>query len=176
MLTKRYPVFLFLLMMICGHSLWAAQSMTELKEKELAPRLSLKDMEGVTHRLEDFRGKTVIINFWATWCPPCRAELPSMNRAWEKVKGDNVEMLAINVGEDDDTIFEFLGDYPIDFKVLLDQSGKIIQTWPVRGLPTTFVIDPKGRLVYRAIGGREWDSDSLLQKIRMLNAEKKSAH
>jgi peroxiredoxin len=176
MLIKNHPAFFFLLMMFCAHSLWATPSMTELKEKKLAPELSLKDMESVTHRLEDFRGKTVIINFWATWCPPCRAELPSMNRAWKKVKGDNIEMLAINVGEDEDTIFEFLGDYPIDFKVLLDQSGKIIQTWPVRGLPTTFVVDPKGRLVYRAIGGREWDSDSLLQKIRMLNVEKKPAH
>ena len=91
-----------------------------------------------------------------------------MNRAWEKVKDDNIVMLAINVGEDEDTIFSFLGDNPIDFTVLLDESGKMIKTWPVRGLPTTFVLDSEGRLVYQAIGGREWDSDSLLEKVRAL--------
>jgi len=147
--------------------------MKEFKEKKPAPNFTLQDMDGESHSLSDYQGKIVIINFWATWCPPCRAELPSMNRAWKKVKDDNIEMLAINVGEGEDTIFTFLGDNPIDFPVLLDETGDMIKTWPVRGLPTTFVLDSEGRLVYQAIGGREWDSDALLEKVRMLGTKEK---
>jgi len=91
-----------------------------------------------------------------------------MNRGWAKIKDQGIAMIAINVGEDEETIFSFMGDYPIDFQVLLDQSGQTIQRWPIKGLPTTFVIDPEGRLVYRAIGGREWDADELLDLVRKL--------
>jgi peroxiredoxin len=91
-----------------------------------------------------------------------------MNRAWEKVKDDGIEMIAINVGEDEDTIFAFSGEYPIDFTVLLDESGTGINQWPVKGLPTTFVIDPQGRIIYQAVGSREWDDDALLDKVREL--------
>jgi peroxiredoxin len=91
-----------------------------------------------------------------------------MNRAWEKIKNDGIEMLDINGGEDEDTIFAFSGEYPIDFTVLLDESGTEINKWPIKGLPTTFVIDPDGKIIYQAIGGREWDDDKLLDKVRAL--------
>jgi peroxiredoxin len=112
----------------------------------------------------------MIVNFWASWCPPCRRELPSMNRAWARFQPQGIMMLAINVGEDEDTIFPFMADYPIDFPVLLDRDGETIRRWPVRGLPTTFVIDPRGRIVYQAVGGREWDDRKLLDKVRNLKA------
>jgi len=152
-------------------TLFAEQTLTQLPDKPDAPDFSLADMDGEMHSLMSYRGKPVIINFWATWCPPCRAELPSMNRGWEKVKDEGIEMLAINVGEDEDTIFKFTADYPIDFQVLLDKSGDAINHWPINGLPTTFVIDPDGKLAYRAIGGREWDSDQLLDMVRSLKTE-----
>ena len=142
--------------------------LTTLNPATPAPDFTLTDMDGETHTLASYQGKPVIINFWATWCPPCRAELPSMNRAWKKIKDEGIEMLAVNVGESEDTIFAFMGDYPIDFTVLLDESGEIINNWPIRGLPTTFVLDKQGNLVYRAIGGREWDSDELLNIVRQL--------
>ncbi len=91
-----------------------------------------------------------------------------MNRAWKKVKDEGIHMLAVNVGEDEDTIFAFTGNYPIDFTVLLDESGEIINQWPIKGLPTTFVLDPEGRIAYRAIGGREWDDEKLLNIVRAL--------
>jgi thiol-disulfide isomerase/thioredoxin len=115
--------------------------------------------------LKDYRGKVVIVNFWATWCPPCRYELPSMERAYQRLKDKGVEMLAINVGEDADTIFTFTVDYPVTFPLLMDRDSKVINDYPVMGLPTTYVIDNKGRLVYRAIGTREWDDAALVQKI-----------
>lgn len=149
-------------------SIAAGQSLTPLNPPIAAPEFNLVDMNGKQHKLSDYRGKPVIVNFWATWCPPCREELPAMNRAWGEIKNQGIEMLAVNVGEDEDTIFSFMGDYPIDFTVLLDESGDIINEWPVKGVPTTFVVDPEGKLVYRAIGGREWDDDKLLDLVRAL--------
>ncbi|HHJ18585.1 MAG TPA: TlpA family protein disulfide reductase [Gammaproteobacteria bacterium] len=146
----------------------AEQSLTKLTPAVTAPGFTLADMDGKKHKLSDYRGRPVIINFWATWCPPCRAELPSMNKAWTKIKDQGIDMLAVNVGEDEDTIFAFMSDYPIDFTILLDESGDMITHWPVKGLPTTFVINPEGKLVYRAIGGREWDDDTLLNLVRNL--------
>ena len=144
------------------------QTLTPVPDKPPAPEFSLKDTEGETHRLSDYRGKAVILNFWATWCPPCREEMPSMQRAWEEVKDQGIIFLAIDIGEDEDTVFTFTADYPVDFPLLLDQSSSVIEQWPVMGLPTTFVIDPRGRIVYRAIGGREWDSPALLDRVRAL--------
>jgi len=156
-----------LLLLFCSR-LAAEQLLTRLTDQPEAPAFDLPDMDGEAHSLASYRGRPVIVNFWATWCPPCRAELPSMNRGWAKIKDQGIAMIAINVGEDEETIFSFMGDYPIDFQVLLDQSGQTIQRWPIKGLPTTFVIDPEGRLVYRAIGGREWDADELLDLVRKL--------
>jgi hypothetical protein len=77
-------------------------------------------------------------------------------------------MLAVNVGEDEDTIFVFTADYPADFPLLLDRSGEVIGQWPVKGLPTSYVIASDGTLAYRAIGGRVWDDEVLLEMIRRL--------
>lgn len=142
--------------------------LTALPDRPPAPDFELSDDSGEIYSLASFRGKPVIINFWATWCPPCREELPSMNRAWDKIKNEGIEMIAVNVGEDEDTIFSFMGEYPINFRVLLDQDAEVSSTWPIKGLPTTFVIDKEGRLAYRAIGGREWDDDKLLDMVRAL--------
>jgi len=153
---------------LTAHAVYADPLMTPLADKKPAVNFKLQDMDGKIHQLSDYKGQPVIINFWATWCPPCREELPSMNRGWAKIKSDGIAMIAINVGEDEDTVFTFTGDYPIDFTVLLDKSGDVINQWPIKGLPTTFVLDPQGRIVYRAIGGRQWDADELLNRVRAL--------
>lgn len=141
--------------------------LTKLNGKP-APELRLLDMDEKVHTLADYKGQPVIVNFWATWCPPCREEIPSMNRAWRKIKDEGIVMLAVNVGESSDEVFAFTGEYPIDFTVLLDQSGMMSTQWPIKGLPTTFVIDTEGNLVYQAIGGREWDADEILDVVRQL--------
>jgi peroxiredoxin len=91
-----------------------------------------------------------------------------MQRAWETIEREGIAMLAVNVGEDEDTIFAFTANYPVEFPLLMDRDSKVVQQWPVRGLPTTFVVDPQGRLAYRAIGGREWDDPQLLDQVRAL--------
>lgn len=128
-----------------------------------APDFILKDIDGNTHTLKSYRGKVVILNFWATWCPPCRDELPSMERAYQKLKDKGVVLLGIDVGEDSDTIFTFTADYPVNFPLLMDMDSTVIKSYPVVGLPTTYVIDRQGRLVYRAIGTRQWDAVNILK-------------
>lgn len=91
-----------------------------------------------------------------------------MQRAWERLQAEGILMFGINVGEDEDTIFRFSADYPVDFPLLLDVDSAVTGQWPVRGLPTTFVVDPAGRLAYQAIGSREWDAPDLMALVMAL--------
>jgi peroxiredoxin len=133
-----------------------------------APAFELTAADGSIVRFDDMRGKPVVVNFWATWCPPCRAEMPAMQRAWQQMKGEGILVVAINVGEDQETIEQFTSEVPVDFPLPMDTDSEVVQRWPVRGLPTTFVVDPEGRLVYRAEGERAWDSSEMLDLIRAL--------
>ena len=146
----------------------AGKGLTQLPDRPQAPDFVLADIDGNQYRLSDYRGQVVIVNFWATWCPPCRAEMPSMQRAWQQLEQEGILMLGINVGEDEDTIFQFTANYPVEFPLLMDQDSRVINQWPVRGLPTTFVVSPAGKITYRAIGGREWDDPDLLAMVRAL--------
>ncbi|MGD8743695.1 MAG: TlpA disulfide reductase family protein [Granulosicoccaceae bacterium] len=143
-----------------------------VKGQPAAPEFELKDIDDQLHRLVDYRGKVVIVNFWATWCPPCRFELPSMEKLWQATQDKDVVMLAINIGEDADTIFTFTSDYPVSFPLLMDRDSTVIQQYPVLGVPTTFVIDPQGRIVYRAVGTREWDDPAIIRAILALRKSK----
>ncbi len=149
----------------------AEEILTPLPNKPEAPEFLLRDMNEKIKELDDYIGKPIIINFWATWCPPCRAELPSMNRAWKKIKDEDIQMLAINIGEDEEAISSFTKNYPIDFTILLDESSEEISNWSIRGLPTTFVLDPQGHVIYRAVGGREWDNKKILDMVRALKTK-----
>jgi len=134
----------------------------------MAADFVLTDLDGNRHRLADYKGQVSIVNFWATWCPPCRAEMPSMQRAWEKLEKESIVMLGVDVGEDEDTIFLFTANYPVEFPLLVDHDSMVVEQWTVQGLPTTFVVGVKCRIVYRAIGGREWDDPDLLALARAL--------
>jgi peroxiredoxin len=155
---------------------WAAggagdKGLTSLPDRPAASAFDLADPAGERVRLSDYRGKTLIVNFWATWCPPCRAEMPSMQRAWEQLQGEDIDLIAINVGESGDDIARFIEQVPVDFRLPMDRDSEVVQAWPVRGLPTTFVVDPRGRLAYKAAGEREWDDPALLDQVRTLMSE-----
>ena len=130
-----------------------------------APPFALPGLEGKEHRLSDYGGKVLVVNFWASWCLPCREELPSMNRAARKVLEQPVVWLAINVGEDREAVAAFTADYPIDFTVLLDSSGRVSQDWKVTGMPMTFVVNRDGFIAHRIVGKREWDDELHLQMV-----------
>lgn len=135
-----------------------------------APALKLKDLDGQLYDLAQLKGRVVLINFWATWCPPCRREMPSMERLSQTLKGEAFGVLAVDVGENADTIETFTGqlDTTLTFPILLDTRSRTMQAWKVAGLPTTFLVDKQGRIVASAIGGREFDHPEMIRAIREL--------
>lgn len=138
-----------------------------------AKNFSLTDTDENTHQLSELRGKVVVINFWAVWCPPCREEMPSLERLRRKLVNKPVVVLAINQGEDSEQILSYLwGLEPVpEFPILLDSDMKVSSDWGVTGLPTTYIIDKKGNIVYRMIGGREFDHPEIVKVIDKLIAE-----
>ena len=144
-----------------------SHSLTTLAPKA-APALKLKGLDGAAHDLARFKGRVVLINFWATWCPPCRREMPSMQRLSQALEGEAFSVLAVDVGEDGDTIDAFTSqfDTTLTFPILLDTRSRTMQAWNVAGLPTTFLVDKQGRIVASAIGGREFDHPELVEMIR----------
>ncbi len=151
----------------------APQTMTPIAKRLAATDYALEDLDGKTQRLSDHRGKVVLVNFWATWCPPCRKELPSMQRLWENLKGEPFTMHAIDVGETAEEILPFIFSTgtELTFPILLDRDSKTLSQWPVIAIPTTFVVDKQGRVAYRSVGGREWDDPKLIEELRRLMRE-----
>lgn len=148
-------------------------SHTPFKPRIAAPAMKLKDTDGQTVELAKLRGKVVIVNFWATWCPPCRREFPSMERLRLKMAGKPVVILGVNEGETVDMIDQFNStlDLQPQFPILIDLEGDAMAPWPVRGLPTTFFVDKQGRLAHSAIGGREFDHPEMVRLIESLLKE-----
>jgi len=142
------------------------------KQRPSAPDFTLKDMEGEFYQLSKQKGKVIVLNFWATWCPPCLKEMPSMQRAWDKVKKDNILLWAVNVGETEDDIFAFSAEVEVNFPLLINEDQSVMQRWGVQAMPTTYIIDKKGRVAYYAIGDRQWDNTVILDVLKALNAEK----
>lgn len=109
-----------------------------------------------------------MVNFWATWCEPCREELPSLERLRAHFASAPFLVLAVNVGEVEARVREFLKESPVKFPVLLDRDSAAQNDWEVRGLPTTFVLDPQGRIRYSFVGERDWSDDEVKSAVRAL--------
>lgn len=161
-------------LLLCANASFASneKAFSPLSGNPVAPKLKLLDMDGKQIDLEKLKGKVVLVNFWATWCPPCRREMPSLQRLWEKLGPSKIQIVAVNVGEDTDTVLGFMGtlDESPTFPIAFDKDSAALHGWPVRGLPTTFLIDKKGRIAYQAIGGREFDSPENVRFITELSA------
>ena len=134
-------------------------------EHVVAPDFTLPDRKGFNHRLSDYKGQVVIINFWSTWCIPCRQEMPALERAWQRLQPSNAVFLSIAMQDELESIELFLKDTPVSFPVLLDSKGEIAGQWRVIGIPVTFILDSSGWIAYRETGIREWDNDSIINKI-----------
>jgi thiol-disulfide isomerase/thioredoxin len=133
-----------------------------------APEFSLTDMDGEPFTLESTRGKWVFLHFWASWCGPCREEMPAIQQMRSAFDNDKFEIVLINTAENEDTIFSFLGEIGMDMNSLMDTDGLVTEKYKPRGLPTTILIDPNGLVQYQAIGGREWHLPEYIDFLRQL--------
>ncbi|MDD4881115.1 MAG: TlpA disulfide reductase family protein [Gallionellaceae bacterium] len=136
-----------------------------------APAMTLDALDGARVDLAQLRGKVVLVNFWATWCPPCRKEMPSMNRLAGKMAGRPFAMLGVNMGDSPDDIRAFLKQIPVAFPILLDPDGSQLQPWQVVAFPTSYVVDPRGRIRLGLFGAMEWESPEAVATLEKLLAE-----
>lgn len=123
-----------------------------------APDFALPDLYGRRASLKDFRGKVVFLNFWATWCVPCREEMPMMEKLQRDFKDQGLEVVAVNVREDIIDVRQFFADHGLSFQGLLDLDGKVGEQYGAWSLPLTYIVDRKGEFVGKTIGNRKWDS------------------
>jgi thiol-disulfide isomerase/thioredoxin len=132
------------------------------------PALRLEDMQGKIHELTDYKGEVVLVNFWATWCPPCVEEIPSMGRLARRLGGQGFTILGINLGEPKEQVARFLESTPADFPILVDEDGGSAESWSIRAYPTSFLVDREGVIRYAYFGALEWDSEAVIEKISPL--------
>jgi len=137
---------------------------------EPLPDFILRDLQGQKHQLSNFKGKVVMVNFWATYCTPCVKEMPSIQRLNSRLKDTQFQILAIDVAEDRAAIEAFLKRFKIaiTFPILIDTEGNVVEAWGVGTVPTTFIIDPQGTLRYVHYGALEWDSNQVVKTITSL--------
>jgi thiol-disulfide isomerase/thioredoxin len=133
-----------------------------------APPLELADLEGKKHRLADYRGSAVLVNFWATWCVPCREEMPSIERLRASLEGKRFVVLAVNLAEPESRIRKFLEAVPVGFPVLLDRDANASKAWQARVLPATFIVGPDGAIRYRHVGELDWSKPEVREAILAL--------
>ena len=148
------------------------QGLINLSVKPAAD-LVLKDMDGKTFNLKEHKGHWVFVHFWATWCGPCRREMPTIQKLAETITADaklsgKLEIVLVNTAEDDDRVFSFLGIVAPDLNPLMDYDGLVTEHWQPRGIPSSFFIDPQGQQRFLALGGRNWTEPQYLDFIKQL--------
>ena len=150
-----------------------SHNLTPVKNTVMAPDFELMDMDEEMKKFSDLRGKVVLLNFWATWCPPCVREMPSMERLHQQIDAEDFEVIAVNQMEDGDQVFAFTGQLEIEptFEILFDSTSRVSRAYGVRGLPTTYLIDKQGKVRYRAVGGRDFHHPEVVQIIKQLIEE-----
>jgi thiol-disulfide isomerase/thioredoxin len=160
----------------------ATAAVVSAEEAQLKPwrgkatlELAGPNLQGGKVDLRDLRGRVVIVNFWATWCEPCREEMPSLERLRAKLAGKPFEVLAVNYGESREKVAGFLQREFVDLPIVLDTQKDLGRSWDVGGLPMTFVVDARGRVRYSVFGMRDWSDAKVQGLVERLMAEAASA-
>lgn len=140
-------------------------------EKPLAAKpFALPAPGGATVRLADFQGKVIFLNFWATWCPPCKEEMPAMERLYRRLKARGFVVLAVSIDTpgSEAQVAAFLREHQLTYPVALDAKMEVARLYGVRALPSTYLIDREGRIVAMALGARAWDSPEAVALMESL--------
>ncbi len=174
---KKLTLLVLLLLSFSAVADWQqpelSHNLTEVKTVIQGSDFELLNMDEEKIKLSDFRGKVVLLNFWATWCPPCRREMPSMERLYQQIGDEKFGVIAVDQMEEIDDVFAFTGQLELapTFDILFDTTSQVSQDYAVRGLPTTYLLDKQGKIRYRAVGGREFDHPEVVKIIKELMDE-----
>jgi peroxiredoxin len=139
--------------------------------KGATPALELASLDGQAQRLEDYRGRVLLVNFWATWCAPCLEEMPSIERLRRSLDARRFAVLAVNVGEGPRVAGDFAKKMDLGFNFLLDRDMKASKAWGARVLPATFIVDPDGKVRYSHYGAIDWSGAEVRKAIATLVVE-----
>jgi peroxiredoxin len=168
-------IFLAVLILFCfsipikGDDLFLKTGIQPIKKNGIDLNFFLKDLEGKKVELKDFKGKVIFLNFWATWCGPCKEEMPSMEALYQQFKENNFVFLTISVDyEGKKTVKNFIERNHYTFPVLLDPKCETLEVFNVKGIPTTIIIDKKGKMIGKAIGPRNWKNPEFILLLKML--------
>jgi len=142
-----------------------------LEGASLAPSFVLPSIDGQEKSLEDFKGKPLMLHFWATWCPACREELPTFQRLYEELGPSGFNIVAINVGESPEKVKKFVEEMGLTFPILLDPKREVANRYRVMGLPTTYWIDSSGKIVDLTLGG-PLPEDFILEKLSKIGVKR----
>ena len=159
---------LALALLLAGAAVPAPAAELKPWEGGATPALAVEDLKGRTHQLSDYKGKVVLVNFWATWCEPCRAEMPSIDRLRNSLKGKPFEVLAVNMAEPLSRIEKFSDTLPLGFALLRDRDGSASKAWKAKLLPASYLIGRDGRIHYVAYGELDWTSAPVRARVNEL--------
>ncbi len=165
-------ILLLCVLFVSGHHAASVNAATA-GHSEKAPEFELKDMQGVKHRLSEYRGKVVLINFWASWCRECLTEMPSLNSLYEKFKDKGVVVIGVSTDINNEDIKKSVKKTRVTYPILVDSEGEVFQQkYAVLGLPTTVIVDKKGFIAERILGSFDFGSPVFMKKIKMLTEGK----
>lgn len=186
MLKRRYLIFsglIFVFLVVFGLVIFNSEKKGKIGESiekdnkvregiyegEISPDFTLKDLKGVEVTLKKFRGKVVLLNFWATWCSPCRIEIPSMVELYKKYKDRGLEIIGVNLDKlGKSEVEKFSLEHKINFPVLLNPAGNIAALYGVVALPTTIFLDRYGKIKGRISGAADWTAEANLKTVELL--------
>lgn len=154
--------------LLCAVSLGADDRAAQPGEGSAPPPLQVQDLSGTERTLKDYAGRAVLVNFWASWCPPCLEEMPSLERLSRAMAGRPFEILAVNVGESTSQVKRFARLEAAGIVLLRDPRGTAAVQWGVKVYPTSLLIDAEGRVRERLAGPVDWDTDPMMDRIGSL--------
>ncbi|MGE5893593.1 MAG: TlpA family protein disulfide reductase [bacterium] len=168
---KQGWFFIVLMLLVCSvpvygehTSPWKLDDLTGFP----APDFNLATLDGKSYTLADFRGRVIFLNFWTTWCPPCREEIPDLNELSKKYNKKDFVIVAISTDISPRTLTDFLKKYPVEYLVLHDPESKAARNYKAYSLPASFLIDRNGKIVERFLGSEKWMGRDFLKKIDSL--------